>query len=332
MVLPQWVNDYRELNANTIPDNYPLPHVDNILANCAKGRIWAKIDMTNAFFQTRVHPEDVHLTAVTTPFGLYEWLVMPMGCRNAPAMHQRRMCTALCPFIGKICHVYLDDIVIWSSSIAEHLRNVEMILKALCEHSLFCSPKKTNLFCTTLQFLGHIISARGIEADPSKVEAVVKWPVPRTAMAVRSFLGLVRYMAAFLPKLAEQTVVLRPLTTKEAEKKFPEWGEKQQKAFKKIKRIILLNQCLTVIDHDNPGANEIFVTCDASEWGTGAVLTFGEKWETARGVTFDSMQYPVCQQNYPVHEKELLAIVRALTRWRTDLLAQSSKYIRTIEP
>lgn len=142
-VLPRWVNNYRELNSNTVPDNHLLPRVDDILAGCAKGRIWAKIDMTNVFFQTRVHPDDIHLTAVTTPFGLYEWVVMPMGCRNAPATHQRRMCEALRPFIGKICHVYLDDIIIWSTSIGEHLRNVEKILNALHEHSLFCSPKKT---------------------------------------------------------------------------------------------------------------------------------------------------------------------------------------------
>ncbi len=124
--------------------------------------------MTNSFFQTRVHLDDVHLTAVTTPFGLYKWLVMPMGCRNAPATHQRRMCEALRPYIGKICHVYLDDIIIWSTSVAEHIRNVEKILQALCEHSMFCSPKKTDLFCTTVKFLGHIISINGMEADPKK--------------------------------------------------------------------------------------------------------------------------------------------------------------------
>ncbi len=88
------------------------------------------------------------------------------------------------PLIGKICHVYLDDIIIWSSSIVEHLRNVEMILKALLENSLYCSPKKTDLFCTSLQFLGHIISTKGVKADLSKVEPVGKWLVPRKATAI----------------------------------------------------------------------------------------------------------------------------------------------------
>jgi hypothetical protein len=99
--LPHWVNDYRALNSNTVTDSHSPPCVDDILADCAKGKIWSVIDMTNSFFQTRVHPDDVHLTAVTTPLGLYEWLVMPMGLRNSPAIHQRRMMAALHEYTGK---------------------------------------------------------------------------------------------------------------------------------------------------------------------------------------------------------------------------------------
>ena len=86
--LPRWVNNYRILNTTTIVDAHPLPHVDNILADCGKGRIWSKLDMTNSFFQTLVHPDDIHKTAVTTPFGLYEWVTMPMGLKNSPPIHQ----------------------------------------------------------------------------------------------------------------------------------------------------------------------------------------------------------------------------------------------------
>src|SRR6202789_3380423 len=112
-VPPRWVNDYRALNGNTVRDSFPLPHVDDILADCGKGKLFAKMDMTNSFFQTRVHPDDIHLTAVRTPWGLYEWTVMPQGGCNAPATHQRRMTDALREHIGKICHLYLDDIIIW---------------------------------------------------------------------------------------------------------------------------------------------------------------------------------------------------------------------------
>jgi len=90
----------------------------------AKGKIWATIDMTDSFFQTKVHPDDIHLTAVTTPFGLYEWTMMPMGYRNAPLIHQRHVTAALRKYLGKICHIYLDDIIVWSNDIVEHEKNV----------------------------------------------------------------------------------------------------------------------------------------------------------------------------------------------------------------
>ncbi|CAA7258848.1 unnamed protein product [Cyclocybe aegerita] len=127
-VLPRWVNDYHDLNVNTIEDSHPIPRQDDILADCLKGVFFAQIDMTNSFFQTPMHPDHIHLTAVTTPFGLYEWTVMPMGLRNAPAIHQRRVTHALRECIGRICHIYLDDIVIWSQTLEEHVRNVREVL------------------------------------------------------------------------------------------------------------------------------------------------------------------------------------------------------------
>lgn len=123
-VLPHWVNDFQQLNAITVSDNHPLPQTDDILNDCAKGRVWSTIDMTNSFFQTLMHPDDIHLTAVNTPFGLYEWLVMPMGLRNSLAIHQQRVTAALQSHIGKICHIYLDDIIIWSDSIDQHIKDV----------------------------------------------------------------------------------------------------------------------------------------------------------------------------------------------------------------
>lgn len=200
--LPRWVNDYRALNENTIADRFPLPRIDEILADCGRGCFWGKLDMTNAFFQTKVHPDDIRYTAVRTPFGLYEWVVMPQGCRNAPSTHQCRMVAALRHLIGKICHVYLDDIIIWSMTLAEHIRNVRLVLDALRAASLYCSLKKTSLFCTELNFLGHHISRDGIQADANKAIKIVQWPTPRTATDVRQFLGLVRYLSAFLPGLA----------------------------------------------------------------------------------------------------------------------------------
>jgi hypothetical protein len=327
-VLPRWVVDFRKLNEITVPDHFPLPRIDDILADCAKGKIWGIIDMTNSFFQTRVHPDEIKYTATLTPFGLWEWPVMPMGMRNSPATHQRRVAHALRDHIGKICHVYLDDIVIWSNSLEEHKRNIQLILSALRKANLYCSLKKSTLFATDIKFLGHRISQRGIEADPAKVDRVLNWPVPKSAKEVRRFLGLTRYISSFLPDLAEHTSVLNALTKKECNIDFPAWNEHHQYAFDSIKRLVLSRDCLTTIDHKEPGDNKIFVTCDASKRRTGAMLSFGPSWETARPVAFESRALKGAELNYPVHEQEMLAIVRALKRWKTDLIG-SHIYVYT---
>lgn len=127
VVLPRWVNDYRQLNSNTVTDSYPLPRIDDILADAGHRKIWSKIDMTDSFFHTKMDLESIHLTAITTPLGLYEWTVMPQGLRNAPSVHQRRVTMALQRFIGRICHIYLDDIIIWSDNLEEHKRHIKII-------------------------------------------------------------------------------------------------------------------------------------------------------------------------------------------------------------
>ena len=276
--------------------------------------------MTNSFFQTQMNPNHIHLTAVNTPLGLYEWLVMPMGLKNAPAIHQRRVTAALRDLIGKICHIYLDDIVIWSQSLEEHTKNVRLVLKALKDARLYVNPDKTNLFCLEIDFLGHHISARGIEADNKKADRILDWPTPKSATETRAFLGLVRYLADFLPALAEHTGILTELTTTVSEKNFPKWTERYQTAFDSIKKIVVSRECLMTIDLTKMPENKIFVTTDASDKRSAAVLSFGKTWSSARPVAFDSMTFKGAELNYPVHEKELLAVIRALKKWRVDLL------------
>ncbi|GBE81436.1 reverse transcriptase-RNase H-integrase [Sparassis crispa] len=284
IALPHWVNDYRALNANTVLDSHPLPRVEDILANCAKGKIWSKMDMMNSFFQTRVHPDDVHLTAVTTPLGLYEWLAMPMD------------------------------------TVQQHEQHIRLILGALHASSLYCNPKKCEFFVLHIDFLGHHISANGIEAQSSKVDKILQWPVPKSAMDVHAFLGIVRYISAFLPHLADYTSVLTPLTMKESNQAFLQWTGDHQAAFDAIKALVVSRECLTVIDHDNPGNNRIFITCDVSDWRTGATLSWGTTWESARPIAFDFMQLNSAKKNYPIHEKELLTVICALKKWRADLI------------
>ena len=274
-VLPRWVNDYRQLNSNTITDSFPIPLVSEILSDLGQGKVFATLDMTNSFFQTRMHPDDVELTAVNTPWGLYEWVVMPMGIKNVPAIHQRRVTSALRPWIGRICHVYMDDIAIWSRTVEEHVQNVTTILKALLDNKLYLNPKKTKLFCSEIRFLGHRVSAKGVEADEGKADRITNWPVPSCAKHVRSFLGLVRYLSAFLPNLAQHTTILDELTTKDCDKAFPPWTARHQTAFDAVKQLVTSKACLTTIDPSLMPNHRIFVTTDASDMGSGAVLSFG---------------------------------------------------------
>ena len=207
LAVPYWFNDYHILNSNTILDVHPLPCVDDILTDCGKGKIWSKLDMTNSF-QTLVHPDSVLLTTVTTPFRLYEWIVMSMGLKNAPPIHQWWMMAVLCEYIGQFCHVCIDDVVIWSDNLDEHQKHIDLIMQALQLLHLYLNSKKCQSFITKLDFLGHHISACGIKPQSSKCDKIMRWPKPWLATDIRGFLGLVRYIAGFLPKLTDHTVVL----------------------------------------------------------------------------------------------------------------------------
>lgn len=182
--------------------------------------------------------EHVHLTAVLMPFGLYEWLVMPMGLCNAPAIHQQHVTAALHEFIGCFCHIYLDNIVIWLDTLEEHYDNIRKVLQALCDAQLYVNMK-CHLYCTEIDFLRHHISANGIKADASKVDCILNWPALATAKQVQSFLGLVQYISVFLPCLAEYTSVLHELTTYECDLLFLGWTKKHQHAFDMIKQIVI---------------------------------------------------------------------------------------------
>jgi hypothetical protein len=156
---------------------------------------------------------------------------MLMGLWNSPPIHQCQVVAALREYIGKICHVCLNDIIIWSQSMEERKKHVQLILAALHAASLYCNPDKCQFFQLEIDFLGHRISANGIEPQSSKVNHVLDWPVPKSAKEVCSFLGLIRYIATFLPKLAEYTCKLMLLTSKVAKQDFPRWTDEHQHIF-----------------------------------------------------------------------------------------------------
>jgi len=163
-----------------------------------------------------MYTKDIHKTAIKTPWGLFEWVVMPQGLCNAPATFQRFINWVLRDYIGVFCSSYLDDIAIYSKSVAEHKRNVRLILQRLREHGIYASVRKSQLFADSIEFLGHRISSKGIEADPVKLDKITDYPTPKCAKDILSFLGLVNYIAMFdfIPGLADYSSVMTKLTRK----------------------------------------------------------------------------------------------------------------------
>lgn len=315
---PRWVNDYRSLNDNTIKDRTPLPIPDEVLADAAHAQVWGKIDLTNAFFQTPLAEEDIEKTAIKTPWGLFEWTVMPQGLCNAPATHQTRINEALRHLVGVCCQAFVDDVIIWSQTLEEHEENCRKVLEALRAAGLYASRKKTELFTLRTTFLGHVVSRKGIEADDSKVERIRNWPRPRTVAQVRGFLGLVQYLRKFIPNLAEYTAILTPLTKKGVADIPRLWHDKHEQAFEAIKRIVSSLPVLRPVNQDSE--ETVWLMTDASKVGIGAVLLQGEDWKRAHPCGFWSRQYIAAEKNYPTHEQELLAVVAAMKAWRLDLL------------
>lgn len=314
----RWVNDYRILNANTVKDRTPVPDVDQILYAAADAQFWASIDCSDAFWQTPMHEDDIEKTAIKTPWGLFEWTVMPQGLCNAPATHQARINEALRHLIGVCCAAFVDDIIIFSKTLEEHKENVSEVLKALRKAGFYGSPNKTKLFTTRTKFLGHGISRKGISVDDSKVQKIKEWERPKTVTQVRGFLGMVQYLRKFIPRLAEFTSALTPLTRKGMTQIDHLWTEEQEKAFVGIKKMITSLPVLKPVRHDSD--EPIWLMTDASKVGIGAVLLQGEDWKTAHPCGFWSRQYIAAEKNYPTHEQELLAVVGAMKAWRIELL------------
>ena len=307
--------DARKRNDNTVKDVTPFPDQEQIRTEVARGKYRSKIDMSNAYEQIRVEPEDVWKTAFATVYGTFLSNTMQIGDCNVPATFQRIMTAIFRDFIGRFVHVYLDDIFVYSNSKEEHEEHLKMVFDKLREWEFFLEKSKLDLYSKKLECLGHFIDDKGIHADPDKMSRVRDWPVPKDKNDLQKFVGLVQYLAHFMPDVTAWT---GPLAAIQGESSSFMWLPIHQTCMDNIKSLACKTLILRPIDPAKP--EPIWVICDASVAGVGAVYGQGPEWQTCRPAGFMSKKFSAAQHNYRVFEMETIAILEALLKWEDKLI------------
>ena len=317
------VFDKREQNQNTSKLASPLPDIEEILREVSKHKYRSIIDGKDAYEQIRVIPEHVSRTLFTTPDGTMESLVMQQGDCNAGATYQTLMNHIFASYIGAFMFVYLDDIIIFSDSIEEHVKHVKIILDILRKECLFLSPGKMQFFARELKILGHVIDDEGIRMDPHKVDKVLNWKTPTNKDLLRSFIGAVGFLA---PDCKGIRVPMGHLSSLTAETKVWKWDDTAHRSFESVKQIVNdhRDRRRKALDYSE-GTDPIYVTTDGCLTGGGGYVSQGNDPKTASVVAFWSGKWNAAQQNYPVHEQELLALVETLKRFRGVL--QGTRFV-----
>ena len=302
--------DYRRVNLATKPDLYPPPHMEDLSARLAGKVIFSKLDLRKGYYQIPVAREDVHKTAIITPFGLFEFLRMPFGLRNAGQSFQRFMDSVLegLPHV----FVYLDDVLVASTSREEHRRDLEEVMKRLKHQGLVLNREKCTFYATSVEYLGHVVSAAGISPLPTRVEAIQKLPAPSTRGELQRFLGMTNYYRRFIRGAAS---ILKPLTdaTRGPGGRATRltWTAEMEKALQSAKRALV--QAVPLV-HPRAGG-EISLAVDASDHHVGGVLQQREAG-TWRPLAYYSRKMNDAEAKYSTFDRELLACVAAIRHFR----------------
>jgi hypothetical protein len=318
--------DYRSLNEVTIKNKYPLPRIDDLFDQLHGAKYFSKIDLRSGYHQLRIKETDVQKTTFVTRYGQFEFTVMPFGLTNALAFFMNLMNKVFMEELDKFVIVLIDNILIYSKSRKDHEQHLRIVLGRLRAHQLYAKLSKCEFWLEKIAFLGHILTAEGIEVDPSKVEALSKWKQPSNVSEVRSFLGMAGYYRRFIKGFSS---IARPMTELLKKDNRFVWTPKCEESFQIIKKKLTTAPVLTLLD-----IHQSFVIfCDASRQGLGCVLMQNEKV-----IAYASRLLKPHEQNYPTHDLELAAIVHALKIWRHYLIGnkchmfidhKSLKYIFT---
>ncbi|WVZ76529.1 hypothetical protein U9M48_024498 [Paspalum notatum var. saurae] len=302
--------DYRALNKVTVKNKYPLPRIDDLFDQLQGACVFSKIDLRSVEDPTL----DIPKTAFTTKYGLFEYTVMSFGLTNAPAYFMQLMNSVFMDYLDKFVIIFIDDILVYSKTEAEHEEHLRLVLQRLREHRLYAKLSKCEFWIDEVPFLGHIVSKGGIAVDPRKVSAVINWEIPRTPREIRGFLGLAGYYRRYIENFSKVAKPMTSLLEKDATFK---WTEARQKAFDELKKRLTTAPILVLPDP----AKKFTVYCDASKEGLGCVLM-----QEGKVIAYASRQLRKHEVNYPTHDLELAAVVHALKIWRHYLFGTKCEF------
>lgn len=304
--------DYRQLNASTVPDRYPLPHTQDFVNDLGGAKIFSKLDLVKGFYHIPVAEEDICKTAVTTPFGLFEFLRMPFGLCNAPQTFQRFMNTVIAGLKGVF--VYVDDILLATADMSSHIALLRQVCSRLVNYGLAVSVSKCKFVVSELTFLGHHLNANGIRPLPDRTSSIKDFPQPTNRKSLQRFLGLINYYNRFIPQAA---AILSPLYSLLKPKKIC-WTLEAGEAFDKAKHLLSDSVSLAFYDPKAPLA----LATDASDIAVGAVLEqlVDGFWQP---LGFHSHRLNPSQMNYDAFDRELLAIKSGIEKFHYLLEGRS---------
>lgn len=302
--------DYRHLNAITVKNKHPMPIVDELLDELVGAQWFTKLDFRSGYHQICMAEGEEKKTAFSTHNGLFEFLVMPFGLTNAPATFQSLMNHIFAALLRKGVLVFMDDILIYSPTLEEHVRLLQQVFHILQHHQFVIKKSKCYFAQSSVEYLGHVVSAAGVSTAPSKVQAVSQWPVPKTLKELRGFLGLTGYYRRFIRHYG---IISRPLTLLLKKGTQFLWTPTTDEAFHLLKKALLEAPVMVVPNLSKPFVLET----DASDLGIGAVLM-----QEGHPIAYMSQALGPRNQTLSVYEKECMAILIAVEKWRPYLQHQ----------
>ena len=300
--------DYRGLNKITKKNRYPLPRIEELMDRLQGAKFFTKIDLRQGYHQIRIAEPDVEKTAFRTRYRHYEYTVLPFGLTNAPSTFMTLMHDVLRDHLDHSVVVYLDDILIYSGTRAQHVKDVAAVLQRLREHKLYAKISKCEFSKKKVEFLGHFVSEEGVAMDPAKIKAITEWKPPTNITDLRAFLGLANYYRRYIQGFSKITLPLTKMLKKGAK---VDMGEGEIRAFESLKQALSSAPVLAIADPNLPYR----MVTDASDYATGAILLQdqGKGWQP---IAYESRKLQPAEVRRTIYEKEMLAILHALKAWR----------------